>query len=163
MQKNSIRPTSKNICFRFAAGKIFFQSEPASTLTIYFSCLNSYGLMLNIISTPFPLDTGRKLNVHQTFRRRPGRLLNVLCTFNLRPVSRGFAVVIWFFTFIWIRLLTITFSSLYKYATLITYYESSTSFIRSFIRHFGFIMYAGNEWVYTSKIIIEGCSVNFNS
>ena len=34
-----------------------------------------------------PVDTGRKLNVHRTFRRRPGRLLNVLCTFNLRPVS----------------------------------------------------------------------------
>ena len=36
-----------------------------------------------------PLGTGRKLNVHKTFGRRPGRLLNVLCTFNLRPVSRG--------------------------------------------------------------------------
>ena len=29
------------------------------------------------------------MNVHKTFRRRPGRLLNVLCTFNLRPVSTG--------------------------------------------------------------------------
>ena len=36
---------------------------------------------------PIPADTGRKLNVHKTFRRRPGCLLNVLCTFNLRPVS----------------------------------------------------------------------------
>ena len=36
-----------------------------------------------------PVDTGRKLNVHKTFRRRPGRLLNVFCTFNLRPVSTG--------------------------------------------------------------------------
>ena len=36
-----------------------------------------------------PVDTGRKLNVHKTFRRRLGRLLNVLCTFNLRPVSTG--------------------------------------------------------------------------
>ena len=36
-----------------------------------------------------PLDTGHKLNVHKTFRRRPGRLLNVLCKFKLRPVSRG--------------------------------------------------------------------------
>ena len=36
-----------------------------------------------------PVDTGRKLNEHKTFRRRPGRLLNVLCTFNLRPVSMG--------------------------------------------------------------------------
>ena len=36
-----------------------------------------------------PVDIGRKLNVHKTFTRRPGRLLNVLCTFNLRPVSTG--------------------------------------------------------------------------
>ena len=36
-----------------------------------------------------PVDTGSKLNVHKTFRKRPGRLLNVLCTFNLRPVSTG--------------------------------------------------------------------------
>ena len=34
-------------------------------------------------------DTERKLNLYKTFRRRPGRLLNVLCTFNLRPVSTG--------------------------------------------------------------------------
>ena len=34
-----------------------------------------------------PVDTGRKLKVHKTFRRRPRRLLNVLCTFNLCPVS----------------------------------------------------------------------------
>ena len=33
-----------------------------------------------------PVDTGRKLNIYKTFRRR---LLNVLCTFNLRPVSTG--------------------------------------------------------------------------
>ena len=32
------------------------------------------------------------MNVHKTFRRRPGRLLNVLCTFNLRPVSTGLEV-----------------------------------------------------------------------
>ena len=35
------------------------------------------------------VDTERKLNVHKMFRRRSGRLLNVLCTFNLRPVSMG--------------------------------------------------------------------------
>ena len=29
------------------------------------------------------------MNVHKTFRRRHGRLLNVLRTFNLRPVSTG--------------------------------------------------------------------------
>ena len=33
-----------------------------------------------------PVDTGRKLNGHRTFRKRPGRLLNVLGEFSLRPV-----------------------------------------------------------------------------
>ena len=37
----------------------------------------------------FPVGTGRKLNVHKTFRRRPDHLLNVLCTFNLRTVPTG--------------------------------------------------------------------------
>ena len=40
-----------------------------------------------------PVDTGHKLNIHKTFRIRPGRLLNVLCTFNLRPVSTGKFVI----------------------------------------------------------------------
>ena len=35
----------------------------------------------------FPVDTGRKVNVHKTFRRRPECLLNALCTFSLRLVS----------------------------------------------------------------------------
>ena len=35
------------------------------------------------------VNTGRKLNVRKTFRRRLGHFLNVLCTFNLRPVSTG--------------------------------------------------------------------------
>ena len=39
--------------------------------------------------TAYPVDTGRKLNVHKTFRGRPEPLLNVLCTFNLRPVFTG--------------------------------------------------------------------------
>ena len=33
-----------------------------------------------------PMDTGRVLKVHKTFRRGSGSLLNVLCTFSLRPV-----------------------------------------------------------------------------
>ena len=36
----------------------------------------------------YPMDTERKLNVHKTFTKRLGRSLNVLRTFNLRPVSR---------------------------------------------------------------------------
>ena len=35
------------------------------------------------------LDKGRKLSVHKSFRRRPICFLNVLYTFNLRPVARG--------------------------------------------------------------------------
>ena len=38
----------------------------------------------------YPLDTGRNLNVHKTFWKRPGNLMNVLFTFNLRPVFRGY-------------------------------------------------------------------------
>ena len=38
-------------------------------------------------------DTERKLIVHKTFRRRSRGLLNVLCTFNLRPVSRRYDCV----------------------------------------------------------------------
>ena len=40
------------------------------------------------------VDTGRKLNVHKTFRRRPGRLRNVLCKFNVCPVSTGWILVL---------------------------------------------------------------------
>ena len=35
------------------------------------------------------LGTECKLNAHKTFRRRPGRILNALCTFNLHSVSAG--------------------------------------------------------------------------
>lgn len=33
------------------------------------------------------LETERKLNVHETFRKHSGRLLNLLCTFSLRRVN----------------------------------------------------------------------------
>ena len=39
-----------------------------------------------------PVDTGCKLNVHNTFSKSTGRFLNVLCTFNLRPVSTGLMI-----------------------------------------------------------------------
>ena len=52
--------------------------------------ISSSHMSRKIISL-YPVDTGRKLNVHKTFRRRPGRLLNVLCTFNLPPVSTGWS------------------------------------------------------------------------
>ena len=46
-----------------------------------------------ICVSTYPLDTGRKLNVHKMFIRRPGRLLNVLCTFSLHPVPRGYILL----------------------------------------------------------------------
>ena len=39
-----------------------------------------------------PVDTWYKLNIHKTFRRLPGRLLNVLCEFSLRPVFTGWKI-----------------------------------------------------------------------
>ena len=44
-------------------------------------------LRITFVLLQDPVDTRLKLNVHKTLRRRPGRLLNVLYTFNLRPVS----------------------------------------------------------------------------
>ena len=38
---------------------------------------------------PCPLGIGLILNVHKTFKRRSGRLLNGPCTFNSTPVSPG--------------------------------------------------------------------------
>lgn len=35
----------------------------------------------------YPVDTERDVNVHKTFTRSPGRVVNVVCTFNLCPMS----------------------------------------------------------------------------
>ena len=43
----------------------------------------------------YPSRHRRKLNVHKTFRKRPVRLLNVLCTFNLCPVFTGMSHLGW--------------------------------------------------------------------
>ena len=40
----------------------------------------------------FPLDAERKLNGHNTFRKRPGRLLSNFYEFVIRPVPRGFTL-----------------------------------------------------------------------
>ena len=55
-----------------------------------YSCETFYK---DYIACTFPVDTGRKLNVHKTFRRRPGCLLNVLCAFKLHPVSARLALL----------------------------------------------------------------------
>ena len=46
-------------------------------------------IVQNITCCVLPVDTGRKSNVRKMFRRRPERLLNLLCTLNLQPVSTG--------------------------------------------------------------------------
>ena len=54
----------------------------------FFSKFQSWNNMKSKV-IHLPIDTRRKLNAHKTFRRRSGRLLNVLCTFNLCLVSAG--------------------------------------------------------------------------
>ena len=51
--------------------------------------MKSVSIKTECISNHNPIDTERKLNTHKMFRRRPGRLLNILCMFNLRHVSTG--------------------------------------------------------------------------
>ena len=49
------------------------------------------------------LDPGRKLNAHKTFKGRPRRLLNVLCTFNLRLASRERILILFYFFLIQLK------------------------------------------------------------
>ena len=66
---------SFDVCYRLFIQRILFGlSAVCFKENLYVSEENN---------SSFPVDTGRKLNVHKTFRRCPGRLLNVLCTFNL--------------------------------------------------------------------------------
>ena len=76
--------TALNLCRR----KYFGQEKPPRNELLHKEKSQRKDSKLTFNVT-YPVDTGRKLNVHKTFRRRPGRLLNVLCTFNLRPVSTG--------------------------------------------------------------------------
>ena len=75
--------------------------NPFATFTNQFTSILNQSILEKVINKAcfqgknakhyrYPIDTGRKLNVHKTFRRRPRRLLNVLCTFNLRPVFTGY-------------------------------------------------------------------------
>ena len=67
---------------------VFYLCKLTSIRWVY-PHLKAVDLLIHSLALPTPVDTGRKLNVHKTFRRRPGRLLNVFCTFNLCPVSTG--------------------------------------------------------------------------
>ena len=89
----------------FMSCKIISVPLPHPSITLFFSFSTpgyflqirhvniSFAASISIHDTDllalFPLDTGCKLNVHKTFIRRPGRLLNVSCTFNLRPAPKG--------------------------------------------------------------------------
>ena len=46
--------------------------------SVNFAKINSFQSFIGSHTTP--LATGGKMNIHKTFRRRPGRSLNVLCT-----------------------------------------------------------------------------------
>ena len=79
---------SLSLRIQFECGKMWIRITPNAD-TFYAVQFTVHG-SLQIRFTLFPIDTGHKLNVHMTFRRRPGHLLNVLCTFNLCSVSTGF-------------------------------------------------------------------------
>ena len=51
--------------------------------------LFGYKLVLYFAVVFIYFKTVCKLNVYKTFKRCPGRFLNVLCTFSLRPVFNG--------------------------------------------------------------------------
>ena len=63
---------------------IHVQRKDTIEYTMYFKLFG----VLNI--SQFHLDKGRKVTIQKIFRRLDGRLLKVLCTCNLRPVSRVF-------------------------------------------------------------------------
>ena len=60
-----------------------------AAVIVHGCCLDAVMLTIrNVGSNDNPLDTGRKLNVHKTFRRRPGRLLNVSSIYILGPEGK---------------------------------------------------------------------------
>ena len=59
-------------------------------------------LFAKIINWFYPLDTVSKLNIYKTFRRRLGRLLNVLCTISVYVLCQGIKAVNYFRKISWI-------------------------------------------------------------
>ena len=75
--------------------KFYKQLEELLNWPLTFSSNSGYYYFLSQSQVWFnPLNTGGKLNVHKTFRRRPKRFLNILCEFNLHLVSRGNGVLV---------------------------------------------------------------------
>ena len=54
-----------------------FSTDDRSTESFYELNFRKEKWLLTCSNNPNPVDTGRKLNVHKTFRRRPGRLMYV--------------------------------------------------------------------------------------
>ena len=67
----------------------FWRWSTSKYITLLYTSKYKVQKNLLLIASNVPVDTGHKQNVHETFRKRPGRLLNILCTFSLHPVSTG--------------------------------------------------------------------------
>ena len=76
---------SSNGLMRFHVKFIYTETTLYPKFTELMMCFKSCRIIAFITLTP--MDTGRQLNVHKTLKRRSRRPLNILCTFNLRPVS----------------------------------------------------------------------------
>ena len=74
-----------------------------------------------------PVDTGRKLNVQETFRRRPGHLLIVLCMANLRLVSTGI-ITLFLLALLLVCLLTLRLSVNIKHLSLFSFITDINGF-----------------------------------
>ena len=68
--------------------KHFFKANTKTTSPILMVYWN-LNIRKSIRPIAVSLDVGRNLNVYKTFRRHPGRALNILCAFNSRSVWRG--------------------------------------------------------------------------
>ena len=69
---------------------IFWSTTSPDNFQRQLSCVRSTSA--NVSENRIPLNKRRKSNIYRTFRGRPGRALDVLCTFNLRPVSKELVV-----------------------------------------------------------------------
>ena len=99
-------------------------------LWLYWLSVYQWMSIITSLAVNFSVDTGRKLNVHKSFRRRPRRLLNVLCTLDLRPVSTGLKTVLEKSMYVFLR---------YATNTALTH----TNFLKSVSFHISGTLYSG--------------------
>ena len=60
---------------------------PKTPLRIIYDIGSNTEIKCTRMTVLYPVDTGCKLIVHKKFKRRPGGLLKIYCTLNLRPVA----------------------------------------------------------------------------